>query len=34
MDDAIPVNWFSVEIINTKGKRTYYTLLRAEPENP
>ena len=23
-DDAIPVNWFSVEILNTKGKRTYY----------
>lgn len=23
-DDAIPVNWFSVEILNIKGKRTYY----------
>ena len=23
-DDAIPVNWFSVESLNSKGKRTYY----------
>ncbi len=23
-DDAITVNWFSVEILNAKGKRTYY----------
>jgi hypothetical protein len=23
-DDAILVNWFSIEILNAKGKRTYY----------
>jgi len=23
-DDALVVNWFSVEILNAKGKRTYY----------
>ena len=23
-EDALSVNWFSVEILNTKGKRTYY----------
>lgn len=23
-DDAIAVNWFSIEILNAKGKRTYY----------
>jgi hypothetical protein len=23
-DDAITVNWFSIEILNAKGKRTYY----------
>jgi len=23
-DDALIVNWFSIEILNTKGKRTYY----------
>ena len=23
-DDAIMVNWFSIEILNAKGKRTYY----------
>src|ERR1700681_486622 len=23
-DDAIPVNWFSLETLNAKGKRTYY----------
>lgn len=23
-DDAIPVNWFSIEILNAKGKRTYF----------
>jgi hypothetical protein len=24
--DAIVVNWFSIETLNAKGKRTYYTL--------
>ena len=23
-DDAIPVNWFSIEILNARGRRTYY----------
>src|SRR6202049_4827313 len=23
-DDALPVNWFSIETLNAKGKRTYY----------
>jgi hypothetical protein len=25
-DDAILVNWFSIEILNATGKRTYYNL--------
>jgi hypothetical protein len=29
-DDAIPVNWFSIEILNTKGKRTYYNSFVAD----
>jgi hypothetical protein len=27
-DDAITVNWFSIETFNAKGKRTYYTNRR------
>jgi hypothetical protein len=30
-DDALAVNWFSVEIQNAKGKRTYYNSFASSP---
>jgi hypothetical protein len=30
-DDALNVNWFSVEILNGKGKRTYYNSFVTDP---
>jgi hypothetical protein len=29
--DAITVNWFSIEIRNTAGKRTYYNSFVTDP---